>query len=339
MSLLGAAALSVGANVASGLLNKATDSIFANSSTKRSIAANKELMSYQQGLQRSANLRAMSDKRDSLERAGINLNAENGFQPVQAVPTSGLSSPKAEGQGIDLSSLSSIGSYRVSQAQAGVLDEEKRLKKAEADLKERELKGTKEVDAWYSRVIQPVENVDYDTNGNLVFGASVPNEGSVDGAQMSGSLPNVSVSGSKLPSSTTKEGVEARKLARKRIEKELAELNASTVHNELQSSIEQHQIDDPEVMEAFFKQPYWQQQYVQEQINELISRQFYNYKAGEYQISAKDLNILENNMSNKGIIQGVEKDIDSGGSIRDVGKKVIKGLIKMTVRKVFGSDN
>lgn len=339
MSLLGAAALSVGANVASGLLNKATDSIFANSATKRSVAANKELMSYQQGLQRSANLRAMSDKRSSLERAGINLNAENGFQPVQAVPTSGLTSPKAEGHGIDLSSLSSIGQYRVSDAQAGVLKQEERLKGIEADIKERELKGTKEVDAWYSRVIQPVENVDYDSNGNLVFGASVPNEGSVDDAQMSGSLPNVSVSGSKLPSSTTKEGVEARKLARKRIEKELSELNASTVHNELQSSIEQHQIDDPEVMQAFFKLPYWQQQFVQEQVNELISRQFYNYQAGSYQISATSLNNLEREMSNKGIIQGIEDDLNTGGSTFDVAKKVIKGLVKMSIRKVFGSDN
>lgn len=331
MSLLGVGALLAGANVASGLLNKGIDAAFGSSSTKKSVDASKEVMNHQQALQRSANVRAMFDKRSSLERAGINLNAENGFQPVQAVPTAGISSPKAEGQGMDLSSLASIGSYRVSEAQA-------RLTNVEADIKERELKGTKEADAWYSRVIQPVENVDYDSDGNLVFGASVPNEGSVDGADMSGSLPNVSKSSS-LPPSTTKEGVEARKLARKRIEKEFAELNASTVHSELQSAIEQHQIDDPDVMEAFYKQPYWQQQYVQEQVNELISRQFYNYKAGEYQISAKDLNVLENNMSNKGIIQGIEKDVDSGGSVRDVAKKVIKGVIKMTVRKVFGTDN
>lgn len=213
--------LGVAAALGAGLLNKGIDSMFSNQATKRSVNASKEVMAYQQGLQRSANIRAMSDKRASLERAGINLNAENGFQPVQSVPTAGITSPKAEGTSFDMASLSSLGSYRVSQAQAGVLDEEKRLKAAEADLKERELKGRNNADAIMSE-------------GNIQPRAFIDDDG----------LMNLEIVSNRGTPVNSVEGFEAMKSLTSWVKKEIPQMNAERAQSFLQRYVAENAITD-----------------------------------------------------------------------------------------------
>lgn len=305
MSLLGAAALSVGANVASGLLNKGVDSIFGKDATRRSIEANKEIMSYQQGLQRSANLRAMSDKRQSLERAGLNLNAENGFQPVQAVPISGISSPKAEGQGIDLSSLSSIGQYRVSEAQAGVLDEEKRLKKAEADLKERELKGKNNADAIL-------------TDGNMKARAFIDDDG----------LMNLEVLSSRGTQVNSVEGFQAMKDLTIWIKREIPQINADRAQAFLQRYVSEAGITDSNLI---YKMAHLKgaefDLLVQNKATQQALESCY-WEQGRLYVAEKELKKLEKTIqenSNLGAIwEEISKDFKSGNYLQALG-----GFIKV----------
>lgn len=288
---------------------------------------NKDIMNlqHQQNLQNM--LSAGQYERRSRENAGLNVN--NG-QPFTPVGTSAVGSTAPSG-----SQMSPIdfAQFQVASAQARLLD-------TEADLNKRKLLGQKEEDAWYSRIFQHVPDVDYNENGDLVFGtnASVQNEGKTSDADMSGTLPDTVSVGSKLPPSTTKEGAEARKLARQRLDTELKKLRADDLKAELEGAISSAQLDDPEVMSAFFKQPYWAQEFVIHQISELIAREFAEYQSGALAISSKNLNVLEKDMSTNGIIDGIEKDLEGGNPV-DAGKKIAKGLVKLAIRKLFGSSH
>lgn len=272
-------------------------------------------------------------ERASKEKAGLNINAEGGFSPIAGASSPGTGSPSAPPiQAPDFASFAQL------MQSAPLVKAQARKANADAEAQEIENQGTREENAWYARVIKPSTTVDFDSSGNIVLGASVPNQGATDGADMSGVLPEVASSSANLPPSTTKKGVLARKQARKRIEAEIAELDARTYKAEIESAIASGQLDDPDVMKALIDAPLWQQEFVYEQINELIARELLHDRQGQYFLSSKDLNVLDNEMSDKGIIQGIEKDLDSGAPKGEIAKKVIKGVAKLAIRKIFGRD-
>ena len=59
----------------SSLFSFGLDQFAASRAEEAALHNSKELMRYQQGLQTESNLRAMTEKRHSLERAGLNINA------------------------------------------------------------------------------------------------------------------------------------------------------------------------------------------------------------------------------------------------------------------------
>lgn len=294
-------------------------------------AHNIELARLQQNylLQNAKNVSSI--ERSSREQAGFNLNSEGGFSPLAGMSVPSTGSPSApQMQSPDFASFANL------FMQAPLVKAQTRKLNADAEAQEQENTGTKEENAWYSRVIQPSKDVDFDSNGNLVLGVSVPNQGATEESEMSGSLPGVDSVSSKLPPSTTKKGVLARKEARVIIHTELKEMHARELKAELEGAIADGQLKDSEVMQAFFKQPYWQQEYVCEQISELISRELLQDRQGQLALSEKELNVLEKNMSTNGLIEGIENDIEDGKGIKDVAKKVLKGSAKLILRKLFG---
>lgn len=276
-------------------------------------------------------LMAGTIERASKEKAGLNINAEGGFSPIAGASSPGTGSPSAPPiQAPDFASFAQL------MQTAPLVKAQARKLNADAEAQEQENAGTREENAWYSRVIKPSQDVDFDSNGNLVFGVSVPNQGATDDTEMSGVLPEVGSTSSKLPPSTTKRGVLARKQARAIIQAELKEIHARELKAELEGAIADGQLKDPEVMQAFFKQPYWQQEYVCEQISELLSRELLQDRQGQLALSEKELNVLEKNMSTNGLIDGIEKDIDSDAPVGQVFRKVLKGSAKLILRKIFG---
>lgn len=239
MDAYGSKALDAGLGFATGLLNKGVDSLFADFATDRAVKANKEIMTFQQGLQHQANLRAMSDKRHSLERAGFNLNAENGFQPVQAVPTSGLSSPKAEG-GFDISSLGSLSQYQLQQEEKQLVSAQKKGQEIKNELDTLELNAQKEENYQYALA---QNSVHLDSDGNVVI--PLDDDADIQG----GSLPNLSVTGSKR-SATTKRGVIAKVTAVDSLANDLSKLSADTIHNRVQKAIDDGRMS-PEWIEKY----------------------------------------------------------------------------------------
>lgn len=278
-------------------------------------------------------LEAGSIERASKEKAGLNINVDGGFSPIAGATSPGTGAPSAP-----MPNAPDFATFATLSQQAPLVKAQARKLNADAEAQELENRGTTEENAWYARVIKPSATVDFDDKGNLVLGASVPNEGATADSEMSGELPETGVTSSKLPPSTTKRGVLARKQARKRIEAELADLDAKTYQSLIQKAIAKGQLDDPDVFKALVDAPLWQQEFIYEQINELLSRELLQDRQGQYFISSKNLNVLENEMSDKGIIQGIEKDIESGESVGTIGKKVAKGIVKLAIRKVFGRD-
>lgn len=109
------------------VLNKGMDFLSTGLANSSSLSNSSELMKQQAAYQRSANLRAMSDKRQSLERAGINLNAENGFQPATAMPSATLQSQKSEAPLFDYNALNAGTNAIVDSAQAGNIGRQNKL--------------------------------------------------------------------------------------------------------------------------------------------------------------------------------------------------------------------
>ena len=304
MSLLGSAALSVGVNAATGLLNKLFDSPFASAATKRSVEANKELMQFQQGLQQQSNLRAMSDKRHSLERAGLNLNAENGFQPVQAVPMSGISSPKVEGQGFDFGSLASIGQYKVSDAQAGVLEEEKRLKAAEAALAERKLRGEINADAIM-------------TDGDMKARAFVDDDGLMN-------LEVVSNRGTKVNSV---EGFQAMKDLTTWVKKEIPQMNADRAQSFLQRYVAEAGITDSNLIYKMAHLPAAQfDLFVQDKATQKALESCY-WEQGRLYVAETELKKLEKTIQENSNLGAIWEDISSAFKSGDY-LQALGGIVK-----------
>lgn len=323
--MVGAVASGIG-NLFANFLSSEVGQMHTERNMQTQHLLNKDIMNMQHAQNVQNMLMAGQYERRSRENAGLNVNNSQPFSPVGTSAVGSTAPSGAQMTPVDFAQ------FQVASAQARNLI-------ADAKLKERDLKGHEEEDAWYSRLFQPTD-VEYNEKGDLQFGtnASVANEGATGDAQMSGTLPDTLHIGSKLPPSTTKEGATARKLARQRLNTELKQLRADDLKAELEASITEGQMADPEVMQAFFKQPYWAQQYVIEQIAELISREVYNYNAGSLALSQQDLNKLEHDMSTNGIIDGIEKDLE-GKDIVSAGKKVAKGVVKLAVRKIFGRGN
>lgn len=109
------------------VFNKGLDFFSTGLANDSSLSNSKELMHDQAEYQHQANLRAMSDKRQSLERAGINLNAENGFQPATAMPTASLQALKSDAPLFDYNALNAGTNALVGSAQAGNLNRGNKL--------------------------------------------------------------------------------------------------------------------------------------------------------------------------------------------------------------------
>lgn len=139
--------------VATGLLGEWS----ARNASERALSTSKELAKYQFGLQREANRQAMSDKRRSLERAGLNLNSEQGFTPAVSAPGATQSPVKGDVPGsMDMSSLMYASQADLQQAQA-------RLADANAQRILYDLNKDKSGDSVL------LNNVTQDENGNLLI--------------------------------------------------------------------------------------------------------------------------------------------------------------------------
>lgn len=138
----------------SSLFSFGLDQFAASRAEEAALHNSKELMRYQQGLQTESNLRAMTEKRHSLERAGLNINAEQGFQPTTAVPGLQGQGFKANGR-FDFGSLAEGSAFANSMSQA-------RLNNANADRILYDLDKEKSADEFIS-------NVHQDDSGNFVI--------------------------------------------------------------------------------------------------------------------------------------------------------------------------
>ena len=142
------------AGLGSSIISGAVSNLFNKSSEERAVARSKELMNYQNMLQRSNNMEAMSLLRDSKQRAGINLNAEQGFSP-SLTPPSATQVPMQTA--MDFSML----------ANANEANARARDINLSADLKERELRGRNNADEIVSE-------------GKITSGVSLQSDGTYE---------------------------------------------------------------------------------------------------------------------------------------------------------------
>lgn len=100
------------------VMNKGIDFMSAGLANDESFDKTSRLMDKQNYVQRGNNLRAMTDKRQSLERAGINLNAENGFQPANTVPSASFTAQRSDSPLFDYNALNAGTNAVVGESQA-----------------------------------------------------------------------------------------------------------------------------------------------------------------------------------------------------------------------------
>lgn len=115
------------ASAGASVVNKGIDVMSAGLANDESFDKTSRLMEKQNRIQRDNNLRAMVDKRQALERAGINLNAEQGYQPANAVPSASFTAQRSETPLFDYNSLNAGTNAIVGSAQAGSLNRGNKL--------------------------------------------------------------------------------------------------------------------------------------------------------------------------------------------------------------------
>lgn len=115
------------ASAGASVFNKGIDVLSAGLANDKSYNKTSRLMEKQNRIQRENNLRAMTDKRQSLERAGINLNAESGYQPANTVPNASFTAQRSESPLFDYNALNAGTNALVGSAQAGNLNRGNKL--------------------------------------------------------------------------------------------------------------------------------------------------------------------------------------------------------------------
>ena len=197
-------------------------------------AQNKELARMQQNYLLQNAKDASTIERVSREQAGFNLNGDGGFSPLAGMSSPSTGSPSAPQMSpVDIASMLGIDS------QLSLQSAQKR--KLDADAKKQELEnlGTEEENRWYAWSFDP----EFD---NLQYKKDV--EKGIDGYV----LPDVE---KVVPKASTRKGVEARELAKARIQSELAKLESMQSQEELARMVANGQLKNNEVVKALIEMP------------------------------------------------------------------------------------
>lgn len=247
-------------------------------------AHNKELARMQQNylLQNAKN--ASTIERVSREQAGFNLNGDGGFSPLAGMSSPSTGSPSApQMPSIDMASMLGLGS------QMSLQNAERRKVEADAKAKELENLGTEEENRWYMWSFDP----EFD---NLQYKKDV--EKGIDGYV----LPDVN---KVVPKATTRKGVEARELAKVRIQSEFAKLESLQSQEELARMVADGQIKNNDVIQALIKLPAAQYDEVMGRISEMASHINLMSSQSGLAVSQTELNNLEKEFSPKAIIEKI----------------------------------
>lgn len=245
---------------------------------------NKELARMQQNylLQNAKN--ASSIERVSREQAGFNLNGDGGFSPLAGMSPPSTGAPSAPQMApVDVASMLGVAS------QMSLQNAERRKVEADAKAKELENLGTEEENRWYQWSFDP----EFD---KLVYKKDV--EKGIDGYV----LPDVN---KVVPKASTRKGVEARELAKVRIQSEFAKLESLQSQEELARMVADGQIKNNEVVQALIKLPQAQYDEVMGKIAEMASHINLMSAQKDLAISEKELNNLEKEFSPKAIMEKI----------------------------------
>lgn len=318
ISLTGAAILG-GAE----LLGSIFGGLFGSSSQNKTFRQQKELMKYNQELgfenmryqqqlgldtfdktfskEASLNASLMRNsptiQKEAMINAGINPASQfgnfSGNLAQSSVPTytpqSGAPSAPAMPQNGMFNLGDTVSKIAELLVQTPLIKAKARDINADADRKEMENKGTVEENAWYAWAFDPrFDELQY---------VNEPKKG-IDGYVLPESKKVV-------PRSTTRKGVEARELAKKRIEAELANLNKSISQDELAEMVANKQIANNEVVDALVNLPDVQYKEVMSKIDEMASHINLMNKQGELFVSQKELNDLEKEFSPKALMEKI----------------------------------
>lgn len=199
----------LGYDAASSFVNGAISNYWNTLAQDRATEASERLMGLQAQYQRKNNLDAYSLMRQSKERAGLNVNADQQITPSLSPPQSGQT---ALGSDTSSGNLLAVSQDRLQNAQAHNLE-------VDAKLKERELRGRQNADDIYS-------------NGSWTV-SSFRNSDGIDEIQV---LSNREVG------ANSKEGFEAMKDVTRWVRKDMPEISASQVHALLNKYIDEEKI-------------------------------------------------------------------------------------------------
>ena len=247
-------------------------------------AQNKELARMQQNYLLQNAKDASTIERVSREQAGFNLNGDGGFSPLAGMSSPSTGSPSAPQMApVDIASMLGIDS------QLSLQNAQKR--KVEADAKKQELEnlGTEEENRWYMWSFDP----EFD---KLEYKKDI--EKGIDGYV----LPDVN---HVVPKATTRKGIEAKELAKVRIQSEFAKLESLQSQEELVSMVADGQIKNNEVVKALIEMPSAQYDEVMKRIAEMASHMSLMEAQAGLAISQKELNNLEKEFSPKAIMEKI----------------------------------
>ena len=247
-------------------------------------AQNKELARMQQNYLLQNAKDASTIERTSREQAGFNLNGDGGFSPLAGMSSPSTGAPSAPQMSpVDIASMLGIDS------QLSLQNAQKR--KVEADAKKQELEnlGTEEENRWYMWSFDP----EFD---KLEYKKDI--EKGIDGYV----LPDVN---HVVPKATTRKGIEAKELAKVRIQSEFAKLESLQSQEELVSMVADGQIKNNEVVKALIEMPSAQYDEVMKRIAEMASHMSLMEAQAGLAISQKELNNLEKEFSPKAIMEKI----------------------------------
>ena len=197
-------------------------------------AQNKELARMQQNYLLQNAKDSSTIERVSREQAGFNLNGDGGYSPLAGMSSPSTGSPSSpQLSPVDVASMLGIDS------QMSLQNAQKR--KVEADAKKQELEnlGTEEENRWYMWSFDP----EFD---KLEYKKDI--EKGIDGYV----LPDVN---HVVPKATTRKGIEAKELAKIRIQSEFSKLESLQSQEELARMVADGQIKNNEVVQALIKLP------------------------------------------------------------------------------------
>lgn len=247
-------------------------------------AQNKELARMQQNYLLQNAKDASTIERVSREQAGFNLNGDGGYSPLAGMSSPSTGSPSANQMSpVDVASMLGIDS------QMSLQNAQKR--KVEADAKKQELEnlGTEEENRWYMWSFDP----EFD---KLEYKKDI--EKGIDGYV----LPDVN---HVVPKATTRKGIEAKELAKVRIQSEFAKLESLQSQEELARMVSDGQLKNNEVVKALIKMPSAQYDEVMKRIAEMASHMSLMDAQARLAISQKELNNLEKEFSPKAIMEKI----------------------------------